>query len=50
MLRVPSDGLSLCSDMIRIGPSIEKFHGSLIRMGYHPDEIDTVACAWCFHD
>lgn len=41
MIRVPSDGLSFGSDMIRVGPSIERFHGSLIRMGYHPDEVDT---------
>jgi hypothetical protein len=43
MIRVPSDGLSLCTDMVRIGNSVEKLHGSLIRMGYHPyDE----GCRW----
>ena len=40
MIHVPSDGLSLCTDMVRIGNSVEKLHGSLIRMGYHPYKLE----------
>ena len=40
MIRVCSDGLSLCTDMVRIGNSVEKLHGSLIRMGYHPYKLE----------